>query len=111
MFSKWDKKLETIENTFKRYSERRKNNIYKSLIRPLYQEFLKCFFLVFILLLNSFIILEIIINFFFPLNIFISLIIIFACLFIEIKIYILYWGNNGKWSLEKKVKKNNMNKN
>lgn len=100
MNSRWDKRLDIVENSFKRYSDRRKKNIQNSLIRPLYQEILKSIFFILILVFNSFILLEILIFFNFPINIIIILIIAFILIFFEINIFNAYWGVNGKWSLD-----------
>lgn len=105
MNSRWDKRLDIVENSFKRYSDRRKKNIHKSLIRPLYQEILKSIFFILTLVINSFILLEILIFFIFPTNMIIILIIIFILLYFEIKVYNSYWGVNGKWSLDNYKKK------
>jgi hypothetical protein len=101
-----EKRLEIVETTFKKYSERRKKNIKKSLIRPLYQEFLKSLFIIIIMILDVFLILEIIILLSFPINL-ISIIIITVILYIEKKIYNKYWGQTGKWSINK-YKKNKL---
>ena len=107
MYSRWDKKLEIVENTFKRYSERRRKNIYQSLLRPLYQEILKCIFFIITMIFNTFLLLEIIIIFNYPSNVIIFLISISTLFYIEIKIYNIYWGTKGKWSINKyrKIKK------
>ena len=110
MESRWEKKLENVENTFKRYSEYRKKNIYRSLLRPLYQEILKCIFIIIILLFDTFLLLEIIIILIFPINIIIFLISIFILLYIEIKIYNMFWGKNGTWSIDKYKKEKNLKK-
>jgi len=103
MYSRWDKKLEIVEGTFKRYSERRKKNIYQSLLRPLYQEILKCIFITIIMIIDTLLLLEIILYLKIPFNIiiFISAIIFF---YIELKIYNSIWGKNGKWSIDKYLK-------
>jgi hypothetical protein len=105
MTSRIDKRLELVEKTFKKYSDRRKKNIQKSLIRPLYQEILKSIFIISIMILNTFLSLEIIFLLKFPINLIIFLITLFVILYIEIKIYNIYWGLNGKWSINKYYKK------
>ena len=100
-----------MEKTFKRYSDRRKKNIYESLLRPLYQEILKCIFITIIIIIDTFILLEIITILNPPINIVFFLFSALIIFFIEIKIYNSIWGKNGKWSIDKyKKKKNNLEK-
>ncbi len=108
MYSRWDKKLEIVDNTLKRYSDRRKKNIYQSLLRPLYQELLKSIFIIIIMIFDTFILLEIILILNIPINIIIFFITASILFYIEIKIYNKFWGKNGKWSIDKykKIKKN-----
>jgi hypothetical protein len=108
MYSRWDKKLEIVDNTLKRYSDRRKKNIYRSLLRPLYQELLKSIFIIIIMIFDTFILLEIILILNIPINIIIFFITASILFYIEIKIYNKFWGKNGKWSIDKykKIKKN-----
>ena len=101
MISKWDKKIEIVENTFKKYSKRRIKNIYDSLYRPLYQEILKCLYITAMLIIDSFLLLEIIIIFEIPFNIIIFLVFFFIIIYIELRIYDKIWGINGKWSIDK----------
>jgi hypothetical protein len=105
MISRWEKRLEIVENSLKRYSERRKKNIYHSLLRPLYQEILKSIFIIIIMITDTFILLEIILILDIPINIIIFFILGFIIFYIELKIYNSLWGKNGKWSIEK-YKKN-----
>ena len=107
MPSRLDKRLEIIENTFKKYSDRRRKNIQKSLIRPLYQEFLKSLFIITIMLFDIFLSLEIILSLNLPINMIVFIISIFFILYIEIKIYNAYWGLSGKWSINKYKNKKN----
>ena len=108
MYSRWDKKLEIVDNTLKRYSDRRKKNIYQSLLRPLYQELLKSIFIIIIMIFDTFILLEIILILNIPINIIIFFITAYILFYFEIKIYNKFWGKNGKWSIDKykKIKKN-----
>jgi hypothetical protein len=108
MFSIWNERLENFENLFKRYSERRRKEIYKSLIRPLYQEILKCLYLIIVMIFDTFLLLELIIFFDMPINIVIFSILSLILIYIEIIFYNKLWGINGKWSIDKyKKKKNN----
>ena len=94
-------RLENTERALAYLSKRRQENIKKSLIRPLYQEILKCIFIVFVMLIDVFIPLQILIEIPTPVNSigFIIALITFLC--IEIKIYQMIWGKNGCWSIEK----------
>ena len=101
MNSRLDKRLEIVENTFKKYSNRRKKNIQNSLIRPLYQEILKCIFIIIIIVFNTFLSLEILLILIFPANIIIFLLLLIILFYIEMRIYNKYWGLKGKWSIKK----------
>lgn len=101
MVSRIDNRLNIVENTFKKYSERRKKNIQNSLIRPLYQEFLKSLFIIIIMIFDIFLSLEIVLSLNFPINLIILTISIIFILYVEIKIYNAYWGISGKWSINK----------
>ena len=101
----FNKRLEYLENSFKRYSQRRKKSIYNSLIRPLYQEILQSLYLIFIMILDAFILIEIIINFNIPINLLLFLIISFVIIYFEYKLYKKIWGLNGIWSINKYIKK------
>lgn len=105
MPSRIDNRLNIVENTFKKYSDRRKKNIQNSLLRPLYQEFLKTLFIIIIMIFDIFLSLEIILSLNFPINLIILTISIFFILYAEIKIYSAYWGIHGKWSINKYKKK------
>ena len=85
MYSRWDKKLEIVDHTLKRYSDRRKKNIYQSLLRPLYQELLKSIFIIIIMIFDTFILLEIILILNIPINIIIFFITASILFYIEIK--------------------------
>ena len=61
-------RINEFDNLLSRLSDRKKNNIYNSMIRPLYQEALRSFFLILIIIFNSLILLEIIVKFYFPFN-------------------------------------------
>ena len=99
--SVWESRLENTERAFSYLSKRRQENIRKSLVRPLYQEILKCIFVVFVMLIDVFIPLQILIEIPTPVNSVGSIIALISFLFIEIKIYRAIWGKNGCWSIEK----------
>lgn len=88
---------ELINNTI----IRKRKSIQKSMIRPLYQEVLKSVFLVIILLIDTLIPLEIFRCLPSIINIILALIILSIFLSVEIHIYNLLWGKNGRWSIEK----------
>lgn len=81
--------------------KRRHDSIQKSLIRPLYQEALKCFFYVFILLIDTLIPLQIFIDFPDIINIVLALFVLIVFLYLEMRVYNLIWGKKGRWSLDK----------
>lgn len=92
--------------TFTKYLLRKKiESIQKSLIRPLYQEVLKSLFLVIILLVDSLIPLEIYLDLPNIINVVSALTSLGIFLYVEMRIYNLLWGKNGRWSLEKYKKK------
>jgi hypothetical protein len=97
-----------VERTeaFTNYLLRKKfESIQKSLIRPLYQEVLKSLFLILILLVDTLIPLELYLDLPNILNILLSITVLCIFLYVEMHIYNLLWGKNGRWSLEK-YKKN-----
>ena len=93
--------VERVEKLIKNFSIRKQESIQKSMIRPLYQEILKSLFLVFVILLDSLIPLEIFRYFPYIINIILALICLSIFLLGEIYIYNLLWGKIGRWSLEK----------
>ena len=101
--------VERFEEMINNISIRKRESIQKSMIRPLYQEVLKSLFLVILLLVDSLIPLEILQYFPGIINIILALIILSVFLFVEIRIYNLLWGKNGRWSI-KKYKKTLENK-
>jgi hypothetical protein len=108
MNSRFDNKIEIVEKNIKRYAEWRRKKIYDSLIRPLYQEILKCIFIIIIMIFDTFILLEIIILINPPINIILFLFCALILFYIEIKIYNYIWGRKGKWSINKYKKKREM---
>ena len=80
---------------------RKRENIQKSLIRPLYQEALKSLFLVAVLLIDTLIPLEIFQSLPTTINIIFALLILILFLYVEIRIYNQLWGEKGRWSLDK----------
>jgi hypothetical protein len=99
--SRLDSHVEKTENLVNYLLRKKKDNIENSLVRPLYQEALKSLFLVVVLLLDTFIPLEVYRNLISPLNIIVSLIILSILLYIEIRLYNSLWGKKGRWSVEK----------
>ena len=93
--------VERFEEMINNISIRKRESIQKSMIRPLYQEVLKSLFFVILLLVDSLIPLEILRYLPGIINIILALIILSVFLFVEIRIYNLLWGKNGRWSIEK----------
>jgi len=97
--------VEKTEGVTNYLLRRKRESIQKSLIRPLYQEALKCLFLVVVLLIDTLIPLQIFADLPDIINIVLALIILVIFLYVEMRIYNMLWGKNGRWSLEK-YKKN-----
>ena len=93
--------LDSIDKTLNYLLERKFNSTQKTLMRPLYQEVLMCLFLVFIIIVDTFIPLQILVDLPNIINIILALITLFIFLYVEIYIYNLLWGKNGHWSLDK----------
>jgi len=96
-----DVHVEKTENLVNYLLRKKKENIQKSLVRPLYQEALKSFFLVVVLLIDTFIPLEVFRNLSSPFNIALCLVVLGVFLYVEIRIYNSFWGKKGRWSLDK----------
>jgi len=99
--SRLNLQIEKTEEFVKYLIKRRHDNIQKSLIRPLYQEALKCLFLVIVLFVDTLIPLQILLDLPNIINIVLALITLIIFLYLEMRIYNLLWGNKGRWSLEK----------
>ena len=78
---------------------------YVTILVTLYQEILKCLYLIIVMIFDAFILLELIQNLIFPFNLISSIFFAFLLLFFENKIYNRIWGKNGKWSINKYKKK------
>ena len=92
--------VERTENFFNYLLRKKRENIQKSLIRPLYQEALKSLFLVAVLLIDTLIPLEIFQSLPDTINIIFALLILILFLYVEIRVYNHLWGKKGRWSLE-----------
>ena len=93
--------VERTEGVINHLLRRKRESIQKSLIRPLYQEALKSLVLVFVLLVNTLIPLEIFKDHPATINIIFALVILTLFLYVEMRIYNQLWGKKGRWSLEK----------
>jgi Flp pilus assembly protein TadB len=96
-----DSRVDTLDKTLNYLTKRKPNNIQKSLVRPLYQEALKCLFLVVVLLVDTFIPLQILVDLPNIVNVVFALVALVIFLYVEMRIYNLLWGKKGRWSLEK----------
>jgi hypothetical protein len=96
-----DVHVEKTENLVNYLLRKKRENIQNSLVRPLYQEALKSFFLVVVLLIDTFIPLEVFRNLSSPFNIALCLVVLGVFLYVEIRIYNVLWGKKGRWSLDK----------
>ena len=100
---------EAFDSMLLRVSKRRKESIEKSMLRPLSQEILRCIFIIFIMLLDTFVLLQILLDLPRPFGFILFAIILIVALYVEIRIYGSIWGKNGCWSLDqyRKTKKGN----
>ena len=96
-----DVHVEKTENLVNYLLRKKRENIQNSLVRPLYQEALKSFFLVVFLLIDTFVPLEVFRNLSSPFNIALCLVVLGVFLYVEIRIYNSHWGKKGRWSLDK----------
>jgi hypothetical protein len=96
-----DVHVEKTENLVNYLLKKKRENIQNSLVRPLYQETLKSFFLVVVLFIDTFIPLEVFRNLASPFNIALCLVVLGVFLYVEIRIYNSLWGKKGRWSLDK----------
>jgi hypothetical protein len=99
--SRLDVHVEKTENLVNYLLRKKRENIQKSLVRPLYQEALKSLFLVVILLIDTFIPLEVFRALPNPFNIVFSLFTLGVFLYGEMVAYNSLWGKKGRWPLEK----------
>ena len=107
--SVWESRHEAFDSMLLRVSKRKRESIEKSMLRPLSQEVLRCIYIIFIMLLNTFVLLQILLDMPRPFGFILFIIILIVALYVEIRIYGSIWGKNGCWSLDhyRKTKKNN----
>ncbi|MDH7507063.1 MAG: hypothetical protein QHH15_04675 [Candidatus Thermoplasmatota archaeon] len=95
----------TLDNLFSNrinyLFKKRRESIINSMTRPLYQEVLKSLFLIFVLIIDALIPLEIIRVYSFTWGYIIALIVFLLFLYAEGCIYNHFWGKNGRWSIDK----------
>ena len=96
----WESRHEAFYSMLLRVSKRRKESIEKSLMRPLSQEVLRCIFIIVIMLLDTFVLLQILLDMPRPFGFILFTIILIVALYVEIRIYGSIWGKNGCWSLD-----------
>jgi hypothetical protein len=99
--SRLDLHVEKTEGFVNYLLKRRHDSIQKSMLRPLYQEALKCLFLVVVLLIDTLIPMQILLDLPDIINIVTALVVLIIFLYIQKRIYDMLWGKNGRWSLEK----------
>jgi len=95
-----ESRTEAFDNMLSRVSKRRRESIEKSMLRPLYQEILKCIFIIFIMLLDTFVLLQLLVDVVSPFNYIAFFIVLAVMLYVEIMIYGSIWCKNGCWSLD-----------
>ena len=98
---------EAFDSMLLRVSKRRKESIEKIMLRPFSQEVLRCIFIILIMLLDTFVLLQILLDMPRPFGFILFAIILIIALYVEIRIYGSIWGKNGCWSLDhyRKTKK------
>jgi hypothetical protein len=102
--------VERTESLMNNLLRRKRESIQKSMIRPLYQEALKSLFLVVVMFVDTLIPLEIYLDLPNIINIILTLVTLGIFFYVEIRIYNLLWGKNGRWSIEKYKKTSEKNK-
>ena len=104
--SNLETRLEATDRILKYFSERKRRSIENSLVRPLYQEVLRTLFIILSMLTCIFIPLQLLLDFFTPLNYIASPLMFLILFYVELKIYEKIWGKKGIWSIEKYKGKN-----
>ena len=99
--SVWESRLEAFDNVLLRVLERRRESIEKSMSRSLSQEALRCIFIASLMFLDTFILLQILLDVPEPFGFILFGVILGIALYVEIRIYNSIWGKNGCWSIEK----------
>jgi len=97
----WELRVEAFDSILLRASKRKKKSIEKSMLRPLSQEVLRCVFIIIVMLLDTFVLLQILLDIPKPFGFILFAIILIVFIYVEIKIYGSIWGKNGCWSLDK----------
>ena len=107
--SVWKSRYEAFDSILLRASKRKRESIEKSMLRPLFQEILRCIFIIFIMLLDMFVLLQVLLDMPRPFGFILFAIILVVALYVEIRIYGSIWGKNGCWPLDhyRKTKKDN----
>ena len=107
--SVWESRHETFDSMLLRVSKRKRESIEKSMLRSLPQEILRCIFIILIMFLDTFVLLQILLDMPRPFGFILFAIILIVALYVEIRIYGSIWGKNGCWSLDqyRKTKKDN----
>jgi hypothetical protein len=95
-----ESRIDRTDRLWVSLSQWRRERIRKTLIRPLHQEALKNLFLAGVLLLDSFLPLQLYVSLQTPYNIISSLIALGILLYLEVRCYNAVWGKNGRWSLQ-----------
>ena len=98
--SVWESRHETFDSMLLRVSKRKRESIEKSMLRSLPQEVLRCIFIILIMFLDTFVLLQILLDMPRPFGFILFAIILIIVLYVEIRIYGLIWGKNGCWSLD-----------
>jgi len=107
--SVWESRNEAFDSMLLRVTKRKRESIEKSMLRPLSKEILRCIYIIFIMLLDTFVLLQILLDMPRLFGFILFAIILILALYVEIIIYGSIWGKNGFWSLDyyRKTKKYN----
>ena len=97
----WESRYGAFDGMLLRASKRKRENIEKIMLRPLSQEVLRCVFIIVVMLLDTFVLLQILLDIPKPFGFILFAIILIVFIYVEIKIYGSIWGKNGCWSLDK----------
>ena len=99
--SRFESRLESTDRILKYFSDRKKRSIENSLLRPLYQEICKSLFIIFSMMIDVFIPLQLLLMLSIPINYVSSLSLFIILLYVELRMYGKIWGKKGIWSIEK----------
>ena len=101
----WEPRFKAFDDALKRVLDKKRESSERIIFRPLYQEVLRCIFIVFVMLLDVFVILQVLLDVANPFGFVLFFIILLLALYFEMKIYYSIWSEKGYWSVERYRKK------